>query len=474
MNKFRRSFSLVSLLMVVFLLAGCSFGGDGKKEEFKLDITVTLEEGGEGKVQDVELYVGGKAVTVDEQGNATATVAKGDVEIKATLTGYQSYQKTINVTKNSEHTIQLKVAVAEKALVDAVVKAASDNKREDFLKALNALQEAGLVTGVVKEHAPLYLDQARIFRSPFKPLTLDEKAAFAFMRNAAEVQKNVIDPVNAWVSERIAAIKNAGSKGAMITALDTFAKSGLLNPVQVGGKTVQLHADFIQKYPSNTVADLQAIILGVDAQLAVDKLFVKDETGKYKVDPKTKKYVVATIDQNDLSEAVTKVGKVTISELKAELNSLIELVKAELSAREEEKFVKTINTGNAVELAMLLENDLKVSEFRVLLTPQRDEVASRLVAARGVTGYKPYESTAAFVVAVKAEVDKYLGLIAAVNNAKTNVEMEDALVAIDSTFAKKKSYDRLPIAERMLELKEDKNWKPWKTITQILAALNAL
>jgi len=56
-NKFRRSFSLVSLLMVVFLLAGCSFGGDGKKEEFKLDITVTLEEGGEGKVQDVVLLL---------------------------------------------------------------------------------------------------------------------------------------------------------------------------------------------------------------------------------------------------------------------------------------------------------------------------------------------------------------------------------------------------------------------------------
>jgi hypothetical protein len=455
--------------MVVFLLAGCSFGGDGKKEELKLDITVTLEEGGEGKVQDVVLVVGGKAVTVDEQGNATATVAKGDVEIKATLTGYQSYQEKINVTKDSEHTIQLKVAVAEKALVDAVVKAASDNKVEDFLKALNALQEAGLVTGVVKEHAPLYLKQAREW-SPLKTLTLGDNAAF--MRNAAEVQKNVIDPVNAWVSERIAAIKNAGSKEEMIAVLGTIAGKDLLNPVKVDDKIVPLHADFIQKYPSNTVADLQAIILGVDAQVAVDKLFVKDETGKYKVDPTTKKYVVAEIEQDALSEAVTKVGKVTISELKAELNSLIELVKAELSAREEEKFVNTINTGNAVELAKLLVNDLKVSEFVVLLTPQRDEVASRLVGARKVD--KPYESTAAFVVAVKAEVDKYLGLIAAVNNAKTNVEMEDALVAIDSTFAKKKSYDRLPIAERMLELKEDKNWKPWKTITQILAALNAL
>ena len=177
MNKFRRSFSLVSLLMVVFLLAGCSFGGDGKKEELKLDITVTLEEGGEGKVQDVVLVVGGKAVTVDEQGNATATVAKGDVEIKATLTGYQSYQEKINVTKDSEHTIQLKVAVAEKALVDAVVKAASADNPEDFLKALNALQEAGLVTGVVKEHAPLYLKQARDFGSKVQPLTLNEKAA---------------------------------------------------------------------------------------------------------------------------------------------------------------------------------------------------------------------------------------------------------------------------------------------------------
>jgi len=457
--------------MVVFLLAGCSFGGDGKKEEFKLDITVTLEEGGEGKVQDVVLVVGGKAVTVDEQGNATATVAKGDVEIKATLTGYQSYQEKINVTKDSEHTIQLKVAVAEKALVDAVVKAASDNKVEDFLKALNALQEAGLVTGVVKEHAPLYLAEAQHFGSKVQLLTLNEKAAF--MRNAAEVQKNVIDRVNAWVSEHIAAIKNAGSKEAMITALGNFAtKSGLLNPVKVGDKIVPLHADFIQKYPSNTVADLQAIILGVDAQVAVDKLFVKDETGKYKVDPTTKKYVVATIDQNALSEAVTKVGKVTISELKAELNSLIELVKAELSAREEAKFVKTINTGDADELAKLLVNDLKVSEFVVLLTPQRDEVASRLVGARKVD--KPYESTAAFVVAVKAEVDKYLGLIAAVNNAKTNVEMADALAAIDSTFAKKAPNDRLPIAERMLGLKEDKNWKPWKTIAEILAALNAL
>jgi hypothetical protein len=459
--------------MVVFLLAGCSFGGDGKKEDLKLDITVTLEEGGEGKVQDVVLVVGGKAVTVDEQGNATATVAKGDVEIKATLTGYQSYQEKINVTKDSEHTIQLKVAVAEKALVDAVVKAASDNKVEDFLKALNALQEAGLVTGVVKEHAPLYLEQARDFGSPLKPLTLDEKAAF--MRNAAEVQMNVIDPVNAWVSEHIAAIKNAGSKETMIEALEDFAgDSGLLNPVQVGGETVQLHADFIQKYPSNTVADLQAIILGVDAQLAVDELFEKDETGKYKVDPTTKKYVVAEIEQDALSEAVTKVGKVTISELKAELNSLIELVKAELSAREEAEFVETINDGDADELAMLLVNDLKVSEFVVLLTPQRDEVASRLVDARGVTGYKPYESTAAFVVAVKAEVDKYLGLIAAVNNAKTNVEMADALAAIDSTFAEKNWNEQLSTAERMLELKEDEDWTPWKTIAKILAALNNL
>ena len=103
LKNFRRHYLLVAVLIAAVLLTGC-FGG--KDEEFKVDITVSLV-GGEGNVEDVSLLVGTKNVTVDKDGKATATVAKGEVVVKAVLEGYETFEDTITVEKNLSLPIEL-------------------------------------------------------------------------------------------------------------------------------------------------------------------------------------------------------------------------------------------------------------------------------------------------------------------------------------------------------------------------------
>jgi hypothetical protein len=104
LKNFRRHYLLVAVLIAAVLLTGC-FGGK-KDEEFKVDITVSLV-GGEGNVEDVSLLVGTKNVTVDKDGKATATVAKGKVAVKAVLEGYKTFEDTITVEKNLSLPIKL-------------------------------------------------------------------------------------------------------------------------------------------------------------------------------------------------------------------------------------------------------------------------------------------------------------------------------------------------------------------------------
>ncbi len=94
---------MVAVLIAAVLLTGC-FGG--KDEEFKVDITVSLV-GGEGNVEHVTLLVGTKNVTVDKDGKATATVAKGKVAVKAVLEGYETFEDTITVEENVSLPIKL-------------------------------------------------------------------------------------------------------------------------------------------------------------------------------------------------------------------------------------------------------------------------------------------------------------------------------------------------------------------------------
>jgi hypothetical protein len=104
LKNFRRHYLLVAVLIAAVLLTGC-FGGK-KDEEFKVDITVSLV-GGEGNVEDVSLLVGTKNVTVDKDGKATATVAKGKVAVTAFLEGYETFEDTITVEKNLSLPIKL-------------------------------------------------------------------------------------------------------------------------------------------------------------------------------------------------------------------------------------------------------------------------------------------------------------------------------------------------------------------------------
>ena len=52
----------------------------------------------------------------------------------------------------------------KKLWVKAVRKARDDNALKDFMGALEALQDAGLLTDVVEEHGPAYLEKARDLR----------------------------------------------------------------------------------------------------------------------------------------------------------------------------------------------------------------------------------------------------------------------------------------------------------------------
>lgn len=201
LKSFRKHYLLVAVLMVTVLLTGCF--GASKDEEFKLDITVTLD-GGEGKVEDVALLVGTKSVTVAKDGKAAATVAEGSVAVKATLDGYVSYDKTITVKEDSTLAIELKAVedpIEEPTAEDAVkVVEAVDVKTITSFAALTDVD----ALFVVAEEAIDELD--------------DEEVADALNKRLADKQDEIDKVLDAYLK----AVKDAKNQMDFFAALNNF------------------------------------------------------------------------------------------------------------------------------------------------------------------------------------------------------------------------------------------------------------
>jgi len=203
-NKFGRSLSLLSLALVV-LLAGCSLGGNMFNYEITVDPAAAAEvDPASGKAK------AGDAVTItltpnegyefvkwegnvepqegDAEGKWTFVMPKKDVTLKAVFREVEP--------------------VDEEALVQAV-RDALDEGLEAFMDALEALQDAGLLTDVVEEHGPAYLEKARDLRKFPKFPKFFALSTAPYMKDAADIQELIIDPVNEWVAEAIGAINGA-------------------------------------------------------------------------------------------------------------------------------------------------------------------------------------------------------------------------------------------------------------------------
>jgi len=156
----------------------------------------------------------------------------------------------------------------------------------------------------------------------------------------------------------------------------------------------------------------------------------------------------------------------------AELQALIDKAEELLAKAEEENLVKRINEEDAGSLATLIINELEVKEFIGLSAAQRAEVAERLFDARSAEGYEAYESSADFILAVEAEIEVYLGLIDAVNNATDKLDMVDALSAINEDYANLEGGldAQLPLAEEMYAKVTDKDFVKYTTLADIKTA----
>ena len=152
------------------------------------------------------------------------------------------------------------------------------------------------------------------------------------------------------------------------------------------------------------------------------------------------------------------------------MQALIDKAEELLAKAEEENLVKRINEEDTLSLATLIINELEVKEFMGLSTAQRAEVAKRLVDARSAEGYEAYESSADFILAVEAEIEVYLGLIDAVNNATDKFDMIDALSAINEDYANLGLDAQLPLAEEMYAKVTDKDFVKYTTLADIKTA----
>jgi len=399
-KKFRHHFSLAALLMVVVLLAGC-IGGETAKEEYTLNITVKLAEGGEGKVEDVSLNVGDKAIKVGTDGKATATVAEGKVLVKATLDGYVSAEKTVTVPKDKEVTITLEVAKTEKQLVDAVNKAA-DGKA--FLEALQELEEAGFVTGVIEDYKDLYFAQSKNYE-----LFIQEVPPH--MRTAVEIQQNVIDPVNTSVADAISAVNDAVgvSPGAVLTALKALQEAPFALLEGIVDESAKTYDELVDKYASNTIKDLQNIIDGAAVKAKVEALFGEpDEDGKP---------VLADDAANKIDNVKAAVADVKIAGLKSELEAKVAVAQGLI----DDKVLDEAKT--AIEGLFV---DAKAKELELIAEPDIEGAQAKLDA------YKGTKSTADLQALIDKAQD--LLLVRNVNDAVDDAtEMKTALDALDYT-----------------------------------------
>lgn len=463
MNKFGRSLSLLSLALVV-LLAGCSLGGNMFKYEITVDPAAAAEvDRASGKVKagtavtftltpnegyefvgwdgdDVELQEG------DAEGEWTFAMPKKNVTLKAVFEAVEDPEEP--------------EPVDEEALVQAVRDARDQEELEDFMDALEALQDAGLLTDVVEEHGPAYLEQARYFPK-FGEFALNNTAFMPYMKDAADIQELIIDPVNEWVAEAIDAINGARMPYETATAWQRFKQQGksLLDfeGFELTDVADEVVEELLVEYPPLSVADIRDIVYGAYVKGQVDALFESD----------AQKALREGVDQTKIDEVAELVAEVAIDELKAELEAAV----AKAQGLWDEWIVKQINELEGEALASWIVRNMTITQFNDLSAARRAEVAGFLSKAH-------FESIEEFIEAVVAEVGKYLELLGAVNAAATNSQMVVALEGLGyykedyGVFA---NYVDIEDPDTQLKIAEDMFLEvPFETISDIADELQSL
>ena len=137
----------------------------------------------------------------DAEGEWTFAMPKKDVTLKAVFEAVKDPEELVQAVRDA---LDLEGAEALEA----------------FMDALEALQDAGLLTDVVEEHGPAYLEQAKDFNAFVASSTAP------YMRDAADIQELIIDPVNEWVASAIAAINGARMPAETGDAWEDFIERG--------------------------------------------------------------------------------------------------------------------------------------------------------------------------------------------------------------------------------------------------------
>jgi hypothetical protein len=334
-----------------------------------------------------------------------------------------------------------------------------------FMYALEALQDAGLLTDVVEEHGPAYLEQARYFPK-FGKFALSNTPYMPYMRDAADIQELIIDPVNEWVASAIAAINGARMPAETARAWVRFKQHGKsLLDFEGLELTFDDHVvvELLVKYPPLSVADIRDIVYGAYVKGQVDALF-QGET------------VAEEVKQEQIDEVAELVAEVAIDGFKAELEA--EVVKAQAW------FIWgmiTSDQDDALEtLATWIVNNMTFTQFDNLSYDQRIDVVRIL---SGLYEDKPDENFEQFIreftQAVVPEVGKYLELLGAVNTATDNTQMVEALEGLEyykdyvgygvfATYLGIEYHTQLRIAEDMFRE------VPFETISDIADELQSL
>jgi hypothetical protein len=488
-KKFKSTFALTAILMVTVLLAGCFGSGTGTKT-FTLTVNVVPE--GAAEVKDLA-----KKYDKDSIAEFTLEAAEGYefVEWTGEVKPVEKDGKWI-IEMDGDKTLTAvfkgieEEPATEEELVAAVVEASEGEDPEAFLEALQALEEAGFVTGVEEDFAGLYLKQAKDYES----LVFVAEAVPPFMRNAGEIQNNVINPVNEAVADAIKAVNTAVSTAELSDALDHLMTNlGLLKGVEESN--VDVYAALLKKYPSSTVTELQAIIKAAAdmaaAETAVDGLFgtpgadekptlAEDVTQKKIDDAKklvdeltlvtdtkdgTKKTELlariavaqelyhedtfvaakeaievlfvenadeptleANVDKDAIDAAEKKLDLYKGTKSTDELRAKIAKARELLALREEAALVDAVK--NAIDSAMQTALEaLNFARYNNLKADNRAEVAELLFNSKPEDGFG-FKTIADVTDALDTLIDKYEGQIAAVNAATDNTTMLTVLQEI--------------------------------------------
>jgi hypothetical protein len=485
-KKFKSTFALTAILMVTVLLAGCFGVGN---QTFTLTVNVVPE--GAAEVKDLA-----KKYDKDSIAEFTLEAAEGYefVEWTGEVKPVEKDGKWI-IEMDGDKTLTAvfkgieEEPATEEELVAAVVEASEGEDAEAFLEALQALEEAGFVTGVEEDFAGLYLKQAKDYES----LVFVAEAVPPFMRNAGEIQNNVINPVNEAVADAIKAVNTAVSTAELSDALDHLMTNlGLLKGVEESN--VDVYAALLKKYPSSTVTELQAIIKAAAdmaaAETAVDGLFgtpgadekptLAENVTQKKIDDAkklvdeltlvtdtkdgTKKtellariavaqelyhedtFVAAKeaiealfvtdaeeptledVDKDAIDAAEKKLDLYKGTKSTDELRAKIAKARELLALREEAALVDAVK--NAIDSAMQTALEaLNFARYNNLKADNRAEVAELLFNSKPEDGFG-FKTIADVTDALDTLIDKYEGQIAAVNAATDNTTMLTVLQEI--------------------------------------------